>query len=453
MSNTVLDALREKIVSDYLVKTPGSQVMFERARKVLPGGTSGNLRFFKPYPLYMSHGDGARSFDVDGSPYIDCFLCNGPLLLGHRHPAVEGGIAELQSVGSLVVNPEVLVTCAEKLVELSPCADQVRFLNSGTEAVMTAVRYARAYTGKDKVLKFYGHYHGQDDQFLLGVYPNRDRFGDGIPDASIENTLTLPCGDEDAFKALLNSRDDIACVILDPAMHAGGLWSVETEFLQLLRDVTCEKGVVLIFDEVIAGFRLGLGGAQEYHGVKSDLVIYGKALSGGEKLGAVAGAAEFMEVTNPLASQGVPRAFQSGTGNDGTMALAAALGAMGEYERLAQSGEYDRLWTRVEDFEHFLKAIFAEFEIDLHINRLCSMMQLFISSKPASFANYATLDNSLLDLFYLGLINHGLMLSLPTSNHVYFSFAHDNQVFADMKTAVRATLETYPFTDAYKSQL
>lgn len=451
-SDNLMDALKEQITSDYIEKTPGSQAMFIRAQNSLTGGVSGNLRFFKPYPLYMKTGDGARSFDVDGMSYIDCFSCNGPLLLGHRHPAVVSGMAELQKVGSLVLNPTILVECAEKLVELSPCADQVRFLNSGTEAVMTAVRFARAYTGKDKVLKFYGHYHGQDDQFLLGVYPNRDRFGDGIPEASIENTLTLACGDSEAFIALLNSRDDIACVILDPAMHSGGLWGVETAFLQLLRDVTREKGVVLIFDEVITGFRLGVGGAQEYHKVEPDLVTYGKALSAGEKLGAVAGKAEFMKVTDPLASQGIPRAFQSGTGNDGTMALAAALGAMQEYERLASSGEYDRLWSRVEDFENFLKATFAEFEIDIHVNRLCSMMQLFISPEPACFANYASLDNSLLDLFYLGLVNHGLMLSLPMSNHIYFSFTHDDQIFEEMKIAVRKTLETYPFTEAYKTQ-
>ena len=449
----MINELKQAIFADYLEKTPNSRKTFERANKVLPGGASGNLRYFAPYPLYMTGGAGASCQDVDGSSYIDCFSCNGPLLLGHRHPAVEAGIAELQKVGSLVVNPQILIECAEKLVELSPCAEQVRFLNSGTEAVMTAVRYARAYTGKDKVLKFYGHYHGQDDQFLLGVAPSPERFGDGIPKSSIENTLTLACGDVEGVKKLLDQRDDVACVMLDPAMHAGGLWGVDTEFLKFLREITREKNIVLYFDEVITGFRLGVGGAQEYHGVEPDLVTYGKALSAGEKLGAVAGPAKFMSVTDPLAPEGTPRAFQSGTGNDETMALAAALGAMQEYQQLSEVGEYKKLWARVEDFELFFRKIFVEFEIDIHVNRMCSMMQLFISPEPASFENYAALDNTLLDLFYLGLINHGLMLSLPTSNHIYFSFAHSEAVFTEMKSAVRRTLETYPFTEAYKHQL
>lgn len=441
---------RSRVVSAYRLRTPGSAAMFERAKRVLPGGASGNLRFFAPYPLYMRSGEGCRTVDVDGTVYVDCFSCNGPLLLGHRHPAVMAALNEFTAVGSLVVNPDVMVRCAEALQRVIPSAERVRFLNSGTEAVMTAIRYARAYTGKDKIIKFFGHYHGQDDQFLLGVAPSRETFGVGVPDAAIENTLTLPCNNIAAFDALLATRNDIAAVIIDPAMHAGGLWGVDPDFLKALRVGTQKHGIVLVFDEVITGFRMGVGGAQAFYSVFPDLTTLAKALSAGEKLGAVVGSAEVMQVTDPLAPATVPRVFQSGTGNDGTMALAAALGAINEYERLQEAGEYEALWERVEHFEVRLREIFASHGIGFHANRLCSMMQLFISEQPAGFERYAAINNDLLDLFYLALITEGVMLSLPTSNHVYFSFMHDQAAFDEIERSVRTVLEKYPFAKAYQ---
>lgn len=444
-----IDNLRQQVFTDYSRKTPGSLALFERAKKVLPGGASGNLRYFAPYPLYMESGQGCLTRDVDGHDYIDCFSCNGPLLLGHRHPAVTAGENELAKVGSMVVNPEILVECAELVQQTIPCAEQVRFLNSGTEAVMTAVRFARAYAGKDKIVKFYGHYHGQDDQFLLGVAPSRETFGGGIPEASIENTLTLPFNDIAAFESLIAGRDDIAAVILDPAMHAGGLWSATKEFLQALRTITSEKKVVLIFDEVITGFRMGLGGAQAYHGITPDLATFGKALSAGEKLGAVVGSAKVMAVTDPLAPDETPAVFQSGTGNDGTMALAAAVGAIREYRALEEAGEYQKLWSRVEKLEGQLLSIFEAHGINIHINRLASMMQLFTTTADPSFENYIALNNDLLDIFYLALINEGVMLSLPTSNHIYFSFAHDQTAFDEIARATKTVLGKYPFSEAY----
>jgi glutamate-1-semialdehyde 2,1-aminomutase len=199
---------------------------------------------------------------------------------------------------------------------------------------------------------------------------------------------------------------------------------------------------------VITGFRLGVAGAQGWHGVTPDLATYGKALSAGEKLGAVVGRDAVMAVTDPLAPAGVPRVFQSGTGNDGTMALAAALGAIREYRRLEEAGEYAALWARAERLEAQLREAFARHQIGLHVNRLASMMQLFISRREPSFESYAGLDGKLLDLFYLALINEGVMLTLPTSNHVYFSFAHDETIFAEIARGIDTVLEKYPFGPA-----
>ena len=452
-----IETLRDQVVADYERKTPGSRALFERATMALPGGVSGNLRYFPPYPLYMSSGKGCRTIDVDGAAYIDCFSCNGPLLLGHRHPAVMAGMARLEAMGSLIVNPEIMVECAEKLRQVIPSAERVRFLNSGTEAVMSALRYARAYTRKPKVVKFYGHYHGQDDQVLLGVAPNRQPFGDGVPESSQDNTLTLPCGDVQALDDLFAARDDIAAVIVDPAMHGGGLWGVTREFLAALRTRTRDAGIVLIFDEVITGFRMGLGGAQAYYAITPDLTTLAKALSGGERLAAVVGSAEIMQVRDPRAEEDVARVFQSGTGNDGTFGLAAALGAIGEYERLEKAGEYEALWHRVEGLEVAIRAAFQKHGIGIHVNRLCSLMQLFITDLETDlepqYEHYVGLDNTLLDLLHLALINEGVILSLPTSDHVYFSFVHNQAAFDEISTALTTVLEKYPFAEAYRERM
>lgn len=448
-----VDVCRAEIVTAYKDLTPTSQAVFKRACKVLPGGASGNLRYFSPYPLYMTGGYGCRTIDVDGREYIDCFSCNGPLLLGHQHPNISEAVSSFAKTGSLVVNPELIVTCAEALQRVIPSAERVRFVNSGTEAVMSAIRYARAFAGKDKIVKFYGHYHGQDDQFLLAIAPNRDRIGDGVPSEAVENTLTVRCNDTEGLNTLLGSRTDIAAIIIDPAMHSGGLWPIDREFLLTLRALTEEHGIVLIFDEVITGFRMGLGGAQEYYGVQPDLTTLAKALGAGEKLGAIVGRADIMAVVDPLAPEGVPRVFQSGTGNDGTMALAATVGAIAAYEQFAAEGEYQLLWARVEELEIRLRNLFSKHGIGLHVNRLCSMMQLFISDLEPSYEAYAGIDNELLDLFYLALLTQGVMLSLPTSNHVYFSFMHDQDAFDAIIEAAAIVLEKYPFAEAFQQQL
>lgn len=443
-----LDKCKALIFADYRRRTPGSASLYEKAAKVLPGGVSGNLRYFAPYPLYMASGQGSIVTDIDRNDYIDCFCCNGPLLLGHRHPAVMAAIEAASECGSLLLNPETMVECAQALTRVIPSAERVRFLNSGTEAVMAAVRYARAVTGKDKIVKFYGHYHGQDDQFLVGLGADRKPFGAGIPAAMQESTLTAPFNNIEALEKLLASRDDIACVILDPAMHSGGLWGSKKEFLVAARELTKRLKVILIFDEVISGFRLALGGAQEYFDVTPDMTTLAKALGAGEKLGAVVGSAAIMSIADPLRTADGPRVFQSGTGNDGGAALAAALAAIAEYEKLSRSGDYERLARRVEAFHDELTALFSDHGLAIRANRLGSMMQLFQTEKAVTFETAAGLDASVIELFYLALINHGVLLSLPTSNHIYFSFAHSEHDFERIIAAARRVLRTYPLAEA-----
>jgi len=439
------ERLRDEIYADYRQKTPGSYQLFARAREVLVGGVSGNLRYFAPYPFYMTHGQGCKTWDVDGNDYIDCFSGNGPLLLGHNHPAVVAAIDALKGCGSLPVNPPALVDCAELITQIVPCAERVRFLNTGTEAVMTAVRYARAFTGKNKVLKFYGHYHGQQDPFLFGLDPSDTPFSAGVPQASLSATLICGYGDMAGVARLLETDRDIAAVILDPAMHAGGLWGSRQEDLQTLRRLTEAHGVVLIFDEVITGCRLALGGAQEYFGVTPDLVTMAKALAAGEKLALVAGKETIMRVVDPEAEAGTPRVFQSGTVNDGTAALAATTAALKTYQQLAEQGGYQRLGDKALRLKQGLVESFGRQGIGCQVNQLASMLQIYLTAEPVTFESSQGLNTAALELFYLALINEGILLSIPTSNHIYLSFAHGQADIDRILQKVDVVLEKYPF--------
>lgn len=450
------ERLRDEVYADYRQKTPSSANLYNRARDVLVGGVSGNLRFFAPYPFYMTHGQGSKTYDVDGNEYIDCFSANGPLLLGHNHPAVVEAIETAKGCGSLPVNPPAMVECAELITRIVPCAERVRFLNTGTEAVMTAIRYARAFTGKNKILKFHGHYHGQQDPFLFGLDASDAPFSAGVPQQAFSNTLTCDYRDMEAAARLLESDKDIAAVILDPAMHAGGLWGSRQEDLQALRRLTKSHGVVLIFDEVITGCRLALGGAQAYFGVTPDLVTMAKALAAGEKLALVAGREKIMRVVDPEAAPGTPRVFQSGTVNDGTAALAATITALKTYERLAEQGEYQRLEDKARRLKQGLIESFARQGIGCQVNQIASMLQIYLSSDPVTsdpvtFETCQGLNNSALELFYLALINEGIFLSIPTSNHIYLSFAHSDDDLECILQKVDLVLEKYPFKSLFMS--
>jgi len=432
-----------EITADYERRTPASRALFHRARRSLVSGTTGNLRHFDPYPLYFDHGHGVHVTDVDGHRYLDCFLGNGPLLLGHNHPEVMDSIARHLRRGLLLVNPSLAADVAERVVDAVPCAESVRFLNSGTEAAMTAVRCARAYTGRPVVVKFFGHYHGQDDQFLVGVGPTRAAIGAGVSDAAVADTRTLSFRDLGSLGSTL-ARQDVAAVILDPAMHVGGLWGSDHAHLSAIRDLCGRHGTMLIFDEVITGFRLARGGAQEFYSVVPDLAVFAKALSAGEKLSAVAGRAEILEVTAPDPAGRRPQVFQSGTTNDGTVALAAADAALQVYRTMdVVGGVYASVEGLANRLADGLIRVFADHQIPLHVNHIGSVLQLFVTDAVPDFETYACLDTTLVESFYLAMIIEGILLSLPGSNHVYLSLLHDDTHIDAILEAAEQVLTRY----------
>lgn len=438
-------AIQERVVADYLERTPGSHDLHQRARRSLAGGVSGNLRYFAPYPFYTSSASGSRIEDVDGNTYIDSFCANGPLLLGHNHPALTQAACSVRGFGALPLNPAIMVECAEAVREMVPCAEQLRFLNTGTEAVMTAVRCARAFTGRSGVVKFHGHYHGQEDEFLVGIDNSDAVFSAGVPPGANAALRLCRYLDLDSLAALFASDPDIAAVILDPAMHAGGLWGSDPERLAELRELTRRHGIVLIFDEVITGCRLGPGGAQAHYGVTPDLATLAKALAAGEKLAVVAGRSEILSVVDPRAPEGTPRVFQSGTVNDGAVALASACAALREYRELDTRGEYQRLEERTRRVKLTLEHEFRRAGFACQVNQLASMLQIHLGANEMCFETSRGHDGRLLELFYLAMLNQGVLLSLPTSNHIYFSFAHTDQDIEAVLRAIRQAFDTYGF--------
>ncbi|PRX41007.1 glutamate-1-semialdehyde 2,1-aminomutase [Planifilum fimeticola] len=343
-------------------KTAGSAELHEEAANYLPGGVTANIKYFDPYPIAMESANGARMRDVDGNQYIDYNLCYGALMLGHGDPRVKKAVLEqMNRMGTTVLGtPHRLeVDMARTLVGLYPGIDTVRFTNSGLEATLLAIRLAMAWTGRPKLAKFEGHYHGGYDQVLISVNPDR-RSADqlpsahpdsmGIPDYYLENTVVLPFNDLDGTEEILRRHGhELAAVIIEPVQ--GGFIPPKMEFLKGLRELTRACGALLIFDEVKTGFRVGLSGAQGRYGVIPDLTALGKVLGGGFPVGAVGGRKEIMDICAPppraadilsIGSQRKGRAasdtlFHSGTYNGHPTVLAAGMATI---EALRRPGVY-----------------------------------------------------------------------------------------------------------------
>ncbi len=303
MSKMIKDSSMSKIEREYLKKHPKSQKLYEKAKNFFARGVTHDSRYFEPMPIYCVRAKGSRKWDVDGNEYIDYWMGHGALILGHAHPVVTRAAVEQARKGThLGSSHELEIKWAEKVTRLMPCArgGLVEFTNSGSEATMMAIRIARAYTGKKKIIKFLSHFHGWLDYTATNYNPDyspplSDDYPAGIPPEICRYTIALPPNDIEAIEVSLE-RDDVACVILEPGGASMGLIPTSKKFLEDLRKITKDKGVILIFDEVVTGFRDAPGGAQEHYGVTSDMATLGKILAGGYPGGAVTGRKEYMSL-------------------------------------------------------------------------------------------------------------------------------------------------------------
>ncbi len=413
----------------YRALTSASYDAWTRASTRIPGGVTSNVRFFSPYPIFMSRGRGSKLFDVDGREYIDYCLAFGPLVAGHGHPRIMDAIrAELDRAGTVIfgASTEMELTLADRLSRLIPSAEMVRFTNSGTESTMHAIRLARGATGRSRIVKFEGHYHGGHDAVLIGLdagLPARPA-NDGIPPATFEATVVLPFNDVAALRDQLDPLDDVAAVIVEPV--ARGVIAAEPDFLRELRAITARRGMVLIFDEVVAWPRVALGGAQALLGVTPDLTALGKAVGGGLPMGALVGRRDLMSLFTPKAARGEaehdrPYVFHGGTYNGTTIALAAGIALL---DLLEAPGVYDGLMKLGDDIRGALRELFARRGIAAQVIGTGAAFDFYFTGQPirsarevkaSDLARREQMDYRLLEL---GIYNSPL-------HRFHLSLAHD----------------------------
>ncbi len=320
------------IVADYRARTGGSAALFERARKVLPSGITHDARYLDPYSIHVARARGPRKWDVDGNEYVDYFGGHGAMLLGHSHPAIVEAVKRQMDLGTHYGSShELEVRWAELVCELIPSAEKVRFTASGTEASHMAIRLARAHTGKDKIVRFVGHFHGWHDTVAAGAVSHYDgTTTPGVPQSVTDLTILMPADDVAPVVKLLEERDDIAAVMFEPSGASWGQVPLPPGFARAIREVTARRGVVMLMDEVITGFRWSSGGAQKALGVTPDLCILAKIVAGGLPGGAVAGKREILDHIDhaATAAKKQEKIAHPGTYNANPLSAAAAVTAL-----------------------------------------------------------------------------------------------------------------------------
>lgn len=401
--------------------TARSTQLFEKAQKVIPGGVNSPVRACKSVgcdPVFIKEAKGATLTDADGNTYIDFVGSWGPMIVGHSHPKIVDAVKNAAELGTSFGAPTALeIDLAEMVVDAVPSIEKVRFVNSGTEATMSAVRLARGYTGKKVVVKFDGCYHGHADSFLVkagsGVITLGIPGSPGVPDDIVKNTLSIPYNNvEELEKTLRDSSLDIACVIVEPVAGNMGCVPPAEGFLKTLRKLTSELGIVLIFDEVITGFRLSYGGAQEYFGVTPDLTCLGKIIGGGLPVGAYGGKAEIM---NCIAPDGP--VYQAGTLSGNPLAMAAGLATLNLLQR---PGFYIDIEEKADYYADGLEKAAKSTGLPVQLNRVGSLMTGFFSDSPVTdFQSAMKSDTNRYGIHYRQMLGRGVYLA-PSQFEVAF---------------------------------
>lgn len=423
--------------------TKQSEALFARASQYIPGGVNSPVRAFRSVglnPLYIDHGVGAHVFDVDGNEYIDYISSWGPLLLGHAHPKIQQAITQELAKGTSygACNAREVEMAELICTEFFPSMERVRMVNSGTEATMSAIRLARGVTGREKILKFEGCYHGHADSFLISAGSGLATFGQtssaGVTKHTAEDTLVAQYNDLGSVATLLEQYpDQVAAVILEPIMGNMGLIPPQPGFLAGLRQLTEEHGVLLIFDEVISGFRAARGGAQELYGVRPDLTCLGKIIGGGLPVGAFGGRAELMERLAPMGD-----VYQAGTLSGNPLALAAGIAMLRE---LAEPGFYERLEARGQAFEGLLRPILERYADRLSYNRVGSLSTLFFRPGGVSTnAEAKTADTEAYARYFRGMLERGIYLPPSQFECIFLSMAHSDDDLARTAAAMADVL-------------
>ncbi|MGZ7043492.1 MAG: glutamate-1-semialdehyde 2,1-aminomutase, partial [Methanobacterium sp.] len=361
-----------------------SEELFNEAKNYLPGGVDSPVRAYKPYPFFAKHAKGSKLFDVDGNVYIDYCLAYGPLVLGHANYKILHEVKkQLEQGTAFGVPTQKEIELAKMVIKKVPCAEMVRFVNSGTEATMSAIRLSRAATGKKKIIKFEGSYHGAHDYVLVKSGSGAVGLPDspGVPEETTKNTILIPFNDEEALIDIINREgSEIGTIIVEPVMGNIGCILPKKGYLNFLRKISDENNIILIFDEVITGFRIAEGGAQEYFGVIPDVVTLGKILGGGFPMGALAGKKELMEMMAPAGN-----VYQAGTFNGNPISVTAGIAMLKQldaffYKDLNKKGDAMRMG---------LNDVFNDNDFNFNVAGLSSMFQVYFTDEEVYDYNSA----------------------------------------------------------------
>ena len=406
-----------------------SKDLFKRALKSISGGVNSPVRSFKNVggePIFFDHAKGCHLYDVDGNRFIDYVGSWGPMILGHSADVTQKSVlTQLEKATSFGAPTLIEIELAEKIIELVPSIEKVRMMNSGTEATMTAIRLARGFTGRDIVVKFEGCYHGHADMLLAkagsGVLTLGIPDTPGIPESVTRNTIVLPFNDIEAVKETFSDHaDQIAAVIIEPVAGNMGCIPPASGYLKTLRELTEQSGSLLIFDEVMTGFRLSKGGAQEVYGIKPDLTALGKIIGGGLPVGAVGGSAKVMEYLAPLGP-----VYQAGTLSGNPLAMSAGLSVLNQLD----DEMYENLRKTTENFCLGLREIFETYSCSVSINYVCGMFSIFFGvDSVVNFDEVNNSDTEKYSRFFYAMLNRGIYLAPSPYELAFLSTAHSEEI-------------------------
>jgi len=415
-----------------------SSQLFAEAEKVIPGGVNSPVRAFKAVggsPIFAKSAKGAYVFDEDGNRFIDYINSWGPMILGHAFPPVVAAVIEKAKLGTSFGMPtEIETQIAALAIKMVPGIDKIRFVNSGTEACMSAIRLARGFTKKDKIIKFAGCYHGHSDSFLIQAGSGAVTFGSpnspGVTEGTAKDTLLAKYNDIESVKVLIEAnKNEIAAIIIEPVAGNMGCIAPNKGFLEALRQICTENAILLIFDEVMTGFRLAKGGVQELLNVKADIVTFGKVIGGGLPVGAFAARAEIMNYLAPLGP-----VYQAGTLSGNPLAMAAGLAMLKSLNE--DEAVFQRLSEKTIYLEKGIQKALLTNGIDFTINRIGSMISVHFDAEPVvDFQSAAKGDNETFKKFFHGLLNEGIYIA-PSAYETWF--ITDALTYEDLDFTIRA---------------
>lgn len=414
------------------MKLERSRELYEEAVKLLPGGVSSPVRAFKPHPFYTVKAEGSRICDVDGNEYIDYCMAYGPLILGHAYRAVREAVKEQLERGWIYGTPiELEIEYGRLIRKFFPSMEMLRFVSTGSEATMSALRVARGFTGKNKIVKIEGSFHGAHEAVLVKAGSGATTHGipnsAGVPNEFVINTLQVPFNDVESLVDLLEKNDDIAALILEPVMGNSSLILPAEGYLKEVRKITAENDVLLIFDEVITGFRISMGGAQEYYGVKPDLTTLGKIAGGGFPIGIFGGRREIMEKVAPEGD-----VYQAGTFSGNPISLTAGYITVKVIEENRVIEKVNKL---TEKLVNGIKDVLEDKKAECYVGSIASMFCIYFGVQPTNYSEALLLDKDKYMRFFWKMLENGIFFPPSQYETCFMSFAHSEE---DVQKTVEA---------------